>query len=412
MNILMFNYEYPPLGGGGGVVHALLAAELARTHRVCVVTSAFEGLPRHEVREGVEIFRIPVLRRTQLSTASLLSLLSYPPSVWARTGGLLRGKRFDLVNAHFAVPTGPGSLFLARRKRIPHVLTVHGGDIYDPSKRLSPHRIPPIRAVVSAVLRRSAVVVANSVNTRAHVQGYYGFSGPIEVIPWGIRQHAVPALSRRSLGLPENVFLGVTVGRLIPRKALDVLLRALARPENAPVHLVVIGTGPERDSLLALAARLGIERRVIFSGQVEETRKWQILAASDAYLSSTMHEGFGLVYLEGMASGLPIVTPDFGGQSDFLKDGETGYLVPAGDEPALAAAIACLHRHRDSSARMGRRNLELAPKYGIERCATAYESLFERTIAQQETKTPADLGRDANENTGVSVPSSDGIAKR
>ncbi|HSR43151.1 MAG TPA: glycosyltransferase family 4 protein, partial [Longimicrobiales bacterium] len=166
MRILMYDYEYPPVGGGGGVSHHVLAAELALRHQVVVVTSAFRDLPRREVVEGVEVHRVPVLGRTDRTVASLPSLLTFPAAAWAHAVRALRGRRFDVVNSHFAVPTGPASLPVARRMGIPHVQTIHGGDVFDPSKRLSPHRLPLVRGTVARVLRSSAAVVAQSTDTR------------------------------------------------------------------------------------------------------------------------------------------------------------------------------------------------------------------------------------------------------
>lgn len=383
LNILTFNYEYPPLGGGGGVVHALIAEELAKRHHVAVITSAFGDLPARETRGGVEIIRVPILGRSDPSAASLLSMLTYPPAAWVAAARWMRGRRYDLINSHFAIPTGPGSVPVAWASRIPHVLSLHGGDIYDPSKRLSPHRHLPLRWAVTAVLRASRAVVAQSENTKANAYRYYDYRGPIETIPLGIRQPEFPPASRPALGLPDSAFLAVTVGRLVRRKGLDRLLLAFARPECAGLHLVIVGSGPELEPLRKQAAELGLSSRVLFTGRVEEERKWQILSCSDAYVSATLHEGFGLVYLEGMAAGLPVVTPDHGGQVDFLKEGESGRLVPAGDVAALAAAVAGLAAHPAEAKRMGEANRRRAPEHRIERCAAAYEELFERLIADR-----------------------------
>ncbi|MBI4364103.1 MAG: glycosyltransferase family 4 protein [Candidatus Latescibacteria bacterium] len=380
MKILTFNYEYPPLGGGGGVVHELLAEELSKRHRVAVITSAYSNLRGREVRGGVEIHRVPVFLRKDQSVATLASMLFYPPAAWIKAAELMSRERFDVINGHFAVPTGPGSLPPAKLGRIPHVLTIQGGDIYDPSKKLSPHRLPGARAAVTFVLRHSDAVIAASTNTRDNAYRYYGYGGPIEIIPLGIRQPVVPQSTREALGLPEGAFLLVTVGRLVKRKAIDDLLRAVARPECSRVELIVVGDGPEREALESIAAALGLSTRVRFLGRVEEIRKWQILENANAYVSSTMHEGFGLVYLEGMAAGLPVVTPDHGGQVDFLRDGETGYVVPAGDLPALARAIARLAERPDEAARMGALNRSRAQEHSIQNCARRYEDVFERVV--------------------------------
>ncbi len=373
----MLNYEYPPLGGGGGVTHALVAEELARRHRVTVITSAFGDLPMREVRNGVEIHRVRVWNRRDKSVASLASLLTFPPAALVLGAGIVSREPFDILNAHFAVPTGPVSVPLARMAGIPHVISLHGGDIYDPSKRLSPHRVPSVRRAVTWVLKHSDAVVAQSSNTRDNTYRYTGYSGPIELIPLGIRKPEVPSATRAQLGLPEG-FLAVTVGRLVSRKGVHHLLDALTRQECEGMHLVIVGAGPELEPLRGLTDHLGVGPRVTFTGWVDEVRKWQILECADAYVSSTMHEGFGLVYLEAMAAGLPVVTSDHGGQVDFLRDDENGYLVPPSDDAAIAHAIRRLKADPDVRRRMRATNLRDAQDHRSERCARTYEALFER----------------------------------
>lgn len=376
----MFNYEYPPVGGGGGVVHALIAEELAKRHRVCVITSGVKGLPRREERGGVEILRVPVPGRSDLAAASLSSMLSYPLAAWPRAWRLLQQEEFDIINSHFAIPTGPASLPVAKAARLPHVLSIHGGDIYDPSKKLSPHRVGLLRTAVDAVLRTSDAVVAQSTNTRDNTYRFYHYQGPIKIIPLGIRQPQYRIVSREELGLPQGVFLGVTVGRLVKRKAIDELIRVLVHPGCAQVHLAVVGDGPELPALRRCAAESGVGERVTFLGQVEEERKWQVLEAADVYLSTTMHEGFGLVYLEAMAAGKPIITYDHGGQVDFLVHGETGYLVRSGHFEDFVTAVTRAADSQDESSAMGVHNRELFKQYRIEACAGAYEAFFDLII--------------------------------
>jgi glycosyltransferase involved in cell wall biosynthesis len=390
VNILMFDYEYPPIGGGGGIVHQLLAEELAQRHHVSLVTSAFQDLPRYEIQRGVEIHRVPVVGRTDRATASMVSMLTYPPSAFLKGRQLLRNRQFDVINGHFVVPTCPASVPLARSHRIPHVTSVHGGDIYDPSKRFSPHRLPLVRSVVRGLLRHSTTVVAQSTNTEDNARRYYGFAGRISIIPLGIRKKpSVPAASREELGLPADTVLAVTVGRLIPRKRLAHMLHALADPGCVDVTLVIIGEGPEQHSLAALARDLGISDRIRFVGRVDDTQKWQILQVADTYLATTMHEGFGLVFLEAMAAGLPVITYDHGGHVDFLEDGATGYMVPEGDSAALAQTVARAVSDLPGLQVMGRRNQDRAVDFEIGRCAEAYEALFESLVAPESARARA-----------------------
>jgi len=398
MNILIFNYEYPPLGGGGGVATALIAEELATRHGVTVVTSGTAAQAREENMNGVEVLRVPVFARRATPVASLPSMASYLPGAWRTGWRLLQQRRFDVVNSHFAVPTGPASLPLAKLAHVPHVLSLHGGDVYDPSKRLSPHRIAPLRWSVSAILRASDSVVAQSTNTRDNAYRYYSYRGPIEIIPLGIRQPAIPPVSREVLGLPPHAIIAVTVGRLVTRKRIEHLLRALAGGTRDSIVLVVVGDGPELEHLQHLAAALGVAERTRFLGQVSEETKWQVLQAADVYVSATMHEGFGLVYLEAMAAGLPVITYDEGGQVDFLRHGQTGYLIREGDISALQAAFDAAVADPAALRDIGRANRGRAPEFDVRRAADAYERLFDG-VRSGAGKTDADkhTGRRAAE---------------
>jgi len=381
LKILMYDYEYPPIGGGGGVSHHLIAAELAQRHEVTVVTSAFQDLPRREVVDGVEVLRVPVLGREERAVASMISMLTYPPAAMLGSQAL-RHRSFDIINSHFVVPTGPGSLAASWWLRLPHVQTIHGGDIFDPSKKMSPHLHFSTRWVVRQVLRRSAAVVAQSSDTRSNARRFYGRDLEIDLIPLSIKVPAhVPEATRRELGLPPDVFLGVTVGRLLARKRLDRLLRSLTAPACSATHLVIVGEGPKRAELELLVSELHLEGRVHFVGWVEETTKWQMLRVADTYLSSTEHEGYGLVFLEAMAMGLPIIAPDQGGHLDFLEDGRTGFIVPSGDIEALSEAVGRLAGDPDLLDRMGRENrARFERDHRIEATAERYEELFDRVI--------------------------------
>lgn len=378
MNVLLFNYEYPPLGGGGGVVSEMLATELAsRSHRVVVVTSRGDGMPARERIDGVDVIRLPVLRRTSQDVATVASMLSFPPSVWLHLSRYLSLREFDVLATHFAVPTGVASVPLARLAGLPNVVTLMGGDLYKPDERISPHRWASVRWVVRRVLSDADAVIAGSENTRQNARRLFGFDGEVSRIPFAVRKPEVPPASRQDLGLPEGAVLAVTVGRLVPRKGLDGLLRAVGEVDAPEMHLTIMGSGPERENLERLARNLGVADRVRFTGFVPEIQKWQMLEAADLYLSATHHEGFGLVYLEALSSGLPVVTYDFGGQTDFLEDGVTGALVPVNDEDALVRSIKELVCDEQKRRCIAEANRERARKYSAERFADQYEALFE-----------------------------------
>jgi glycosyltransferase involved in cell wall biosynthesis len=383
MRILLCNYEYPPLGGGGGVASADIAEELAKTHDVTVLTSKGKSGARRDVVNGVVVVRVPVFGRNARSTASLASMLSYVPLAIQEGDRLVRDEPFDVVNTHFAIPTGPAGDRIARRAGIPNVLTVHGGDLYDPSKFLSPHRHAVLRRVVQRQLQRADAVVAQSRNTERNVHRYYVPDLPVELIPLGIKPVPAGSAPRAAFGIPDDAVLMVTIGRLVARKGVDTLIEAVRRASVPNLHLVVIGEGPLSGKLAAQAAEAGISAHVHFTGFVSQADKYGLLHASDFYVSASLHEGFGLVFLEAMACGLPVVCFNEGGQVDFLEDGATGRLIKVGNVDALVAACRELARDRESRALFGKRALACVQPYFIHQCAARYEELFRRVIASK-----------------------------
>jgi glycosyltransferase involved in cell wall biosynthesis len=381
MNVLMLNYEYPPLGGGGGVFNQQLAEELSQTNQVTLITSRFGDQPSHEIQGGVEIFRVPVLLRHNPNAATLLSMFSFFPTSLRIGYTLLYTRPFDLVHSMFAIPSAPSGFLLAKRFRLPHVLSILGGDVYDPSKWLSPHRAPLLHATVKKLLADSDRVVGMSSDIVARAVAHYGITRQIDVIPHGIKRPLFAPKTRADLGYPADDVLLTTVGRLIPRKAVHELLAIVREVPSAKVQLVIIGDGPERPKLEALAKTWQVADRVHFLGNVSDEAKFQVLNIADIYLSSTQHEGFGLVFLEAMAVGLPIVSYDNGGQADFLADDQTGFLVRLGDRRALAQRTQTLIDNGALRQRIGQFNRRHVEDYYIANCGRKYQVLYDALVS-------------------------------
>ena len=381
MNVLMLNYEYPPLGGGGGVFNQQLAEELSRKHQITLITSRFGNQPSYEICRGVEIFRVPVLLRHNPNAATLLSMFSFFPTSLRTGARLLHTRPFDLVHSMFAIPSAPSGYLLAKRHRLPHVLSILGGDIYDPSKWLSPHRAPLLHATVKKLLADSDRVVGMSSDIVARAVAHYGISRPIEVIPHGIQRPVFAPKTRADLGHPADAIVLTTVGRLIPRKAVHELLGIVRDVAHPKVHLVIIGDGPERPKLEALAKSWQVAERVHFLGNVSDEVKFQVLNIADIYLSSTQHEGFGLVFLEAMAVGLPIVSYDNGGQVDFLVDEQTGFLVKLGAHQSLVQRTQRLIDNRALRQRIGQFNRRHVEDYYIASCSRKYQVLYDGLVS-------------------------------
>lgn len=412
MRILFCNYEYPPLGGGGGVVMAAIAREIAHRHDVTVLTSRAAGLP-HESRDGaVRVVRVPVLFRTQLAVANFPSMAAYLPAGAWRGLQLARQKPFDLINTHFVVPTGPLGHFLARRFGIPNVLSVHGGDLYDPSKASSPHRHALLRGAVASLLRRADAVVAQSRDTAVNVERIYGVRRPVELVPLGIdRPPARVTAARAAFGLPESAVVLVTIGRVVARKASEQLARVLAALRDPNIYLLVVGDGPRLAALRAAAGELGVAEQIRFLGQVDEAEKYRALAVADVFVSTSQHEGFGLVFLEAMAFGLPIVCYDRGGQTDFLSTPDTGCVVRLNDLDAFTAAVRELAASPERRAGIRSHNLAAVEPFFVECCAARYEAIFEEVLRAHGARGPARERRIAELQSPPCTPAARGDRK-
>ncbi|NIT55111.1 MAG: glycosyltransferase [Aliifodinibius sp.] len=382
LKILVINYEYPPIGGGGGVICRDVAEEMASMgHEVVVITTHYHRLKREETLNGVKIIRVPVLLRKDLDVATIISMLSYVPSAIKTGIQLLNRKRFDVVNTHFAIPSGPAGQYLAKRFNLPNVLSIHGGDIFDPSKSLSPHNTSGLKQIVKKMLLNADRVVAQSSDTKRNALHYYDIRKEIDIIPLGIKPNRFALKERKNLDLPEDKVVFSTIGRLIKRKNLEELLEILSTIQsNFPFLMLIIGEGPEREHLQTKIRSLGLIEKVRLLGRVSEEEKFQYLNLSDAYLSTAMHEGFGIVFLEAMECGVPVICYDRGGQVDFLQNGKTGFLIQSGDKEAFASNLLRLLNNSQLREEMSRYNRDYISSFYISNIAKKYVSYFKGVL--------------------------------
>jgi glycosyltransferase involved in cell wall biosynthesis len=242
------------------------------------------------------------------------------------------------------------------------------------------------RCAVRWAYRRADAVVALSHGVGRELIADYGLDparvvtihNPVDIESWRLRAQAV-----RRAAAPWGPFGGdgpvlVAVGRLIRQKGFDLLLRALARCAGAgqKAQLVIVGEGPERGALEALAQELGVAGRVLLAGFVADPAAWY--AHGDIFVLPSRWEGFGHVIVEAMACGLPVIAFDCPyGPVDILGKGKGGILVAPEDESALAAAIDSVLGDPEQRARLTAAAPGVAGRFSQQRIVMEYAHLIE-----------------------------------
>lgn len=244
-----------------------------------------------------------------------------------------------------------------------------------------------LRAVVARLYRRADAVIAVSRGVRDELQKRYGVPEPrLHVIynPVDASDIAEKACAKvPGLDLPEDCF--VSIGRLVPNKGFDVLLRAFARHDNAARTLVILGEGPERKRLQALARELGIDGRVLLPGYLDNPHP--VLRRADAYVSASRSEGFPNALVEAMVLGLPVLATDCAsGPAEILAERLTGrtrgleavrwgLLAEVDDVAAITAGMDALN-DVETRRDLGRRARERSAMFAAGPVVEAYASVL------------------------------------
>jgi glycosyltransferase involved in cell wall biosynthesis len=245
---------------------------------------------------------------------------------------LLRRLRPDLLHVHYA--SGYGSLARLARWR-PMLLSVWGSDVY-----AFPAASPLHAAWLRGNLRAAQGIASTSEAMAQQVRRVWPGAGRIAITPFGVdTDRFSPAL--RPVDKPDALVIG-TVKALAPVYGIDLLVRAFAQvSQGSPValRLRLVGGGPQRAELEALAWQLGVAQQVEFIGPVRHDEVPAQLREFDVYAAPSRQESFGVAVVEAMACGLPVVVSDAGGLPDVVQHEVNGLVVPVGDVAALAQAL-------------------------------------------------------------------------
>jgi len=359
LRVLVVTSSFPRFPGDpSGVFILSLCKELQKLGiELEVLAPHDDGFKRHEFREGIEVFRFPYFYPHRFQRlcygagilknmkGSPLAFMQLPFFIFAELFYAIRiaqQKKFDLIHAHWSIPQGFTGLLLSKFRRMPWVTSLHGSDVHGLN-------LPFLRGLNKKVILGSDACTANSRATAERAKRISG-RDDIRVIPMGVDIDFFSKSAGRATGQKHNGRQAETIlyaGRLIDVKGVEYLIRAfpsvLKKHANAVLHIV--GSGPCKGDLMSLSERLQVQEEVVFQDAVSQEELVRYYSMADVFvLPSVMTdegetEGLGVVLLEAMASGVPVIASATGGIPDIVRDQETGLLVQQKDPGDLAEKI-------------------------------------------------------------------------
>jgi glycosyltransferase involved in cell wall biosynthesis len=386
MKILMLNYEFPPIGGGGGQAHRALLERYAGRPDLDVevlTSSPKRGLVVERMASNVLIFKIGI-RKRHLHRWRRREVLEWLFKAGACYRGMIKKGDYDLVHAFFGFPTG--WLCYRTARRLPYIISLRGSDVPGANARLQLEYKILGPLVFKPIWRRASALVACSEGLKRRALKFRP-SSDIQVIPNGVdleRFHPtaataeVPQISApiSRFKLEANSLRLVTVGRLSETKRLPLLIEAvsLLRSQGSEVHLTIAGDGPLESELRQSLSRQDLREAVTLMGHCRTEDMPQLYRQHDVYLSATMQEGMSNAMLEAMASGLPVVTTRCEGVEELISN--NGVVVEEPTAASLAEAVRGLIEKPQTRQAMSAAARKKAESLSWDAVAESYLQLY------------------------------------
>ncbi len=309
------------------------------------------------------------------------------------------GTKYDIIHSHYWL-SGLAAERLKARWGVPHIVMFHTLGEVKARSRVSESEPEPRIAAETEIARNADRIVVASKDEQQLLARYYGADvGRISVVPCGVNlglfQPIEKEEAREQLGLREDDKILLFVGRIEPLKGVDILLGAAAQLESESDCFVLIVGGDdstrdgEIEHLRDLASQLGIAERVSFMGAVDHERLPLFYNAADVCVVPSFYESFGLVALEAMACGTPVVASRVGGLSVAVRDSETGYLIPWRCPEPFAERLELLLGNEELRNRFGQAAREEVERFRWGNVAEAVLGLYAEVIDGTPSKATA-----------------------
>lgn len=375
MNVALFaSAFYPHVGGVEELVRQLAHAYRDRGVSAIVLTNRWpRSLPFFEEYQGIPVYRL-ALRVPEGSLKARVNYHLTHRAIFQNLLGILRKHDIDLLHVQCVSSNGYYALQAKRALGLPLVVTTQGERTMDAAQIYQ--RSPLMNRTLCALLAEADFITACSQNTLDDMEDYYGtpFGPRARVIYNGINLNEFA--QDFPFQHPRPYILGM--GRLVPQKGFDVLIRAFAQANVTNCDLLLAGDGPERAALETVACENGVQDRVCFLGRADRPTAVSLFQGCDFFVVPSRQEPQGIVNLEAMAAGKAVIASRVGGIPEVVQDGQTGLLVPGEDVEALAQAVTHLAADPGLRLRLGQAGRERAQQFAWPTIADQYLALYEQ----------------------------------
>jgi glycosyltransferase involved in cell wall biosynthesis len=402
LTVMMLSWEFPPRIIGGISPHVYnLSKSLAKDGvKVYVVTCDFPGAPQHETINGVEVYRIDSYRNPAPDFATWVYLMNV--NVQKEAAALARslGVKIDIFHAHdWLVATAGIGLKHVFRK--PFFATIHSTEI---GRRNGIHTDYErmIHETEAWLTYEAWKVICCSDYMISHVRWAFGLpQDKLIVVPNGVNLEAYTNVEKEPLSQFKNRFalphekIVLYVGRLVFEKGAQVLVNAIPRVlEKKDAKFIFVGNGYMRDQLSNLVREMRLEHKVMFTGFLDDETLRKLQMCADVSVVPSLFEPFGIVALEAMAAGSPVVVSDTGGLSEIVTHDVDGVKVYPGNPDSLSWGITRLLTDEGFADRLrANAHRRVQEKYSWDTIAQQTKTVYEAVLSEYSKSSWAQKSR-------------------
>ncbi len=368
---------YPTFGGSGVLATELGKALAEKGHNIHFITY------QQPVRLGAFHTNI-FYHEVRVPTYPLFDFPPYETALSSTMVDVILNHKLDLLHVHYAIPHASAAymarqILLKEGINIPVITTLHGTDItlVGKDKTYSP--------VVTFSINESSAITAVSKNLRDETYANFKITKDIQVIYNFVdakRFNKKPLTPFKQVIAPNNEWIIVHSSNFRKVKRTDDVVRVFEKVNKVlPTKLLFVGDGPERSCIESMARKSDARKDIVFLGKQEEVE--DIMAISDLFLLPSEYESFGLVALEAMAAGVPVISTNAGGLPEVNINGVTGFLSNVGDVDGMSDNIIKLLSDKNAFDEMKKNALIQAKQFDIDNIVPQYVDLYNRMLADR-----------------------------